>query len=274
MNKLCIAGKNDIAVNALHYLVESGMMNKENILVIPNGTDSGIDEWQKSLKKAAETLGVRISSLEEVYSIENLIFLSLEFDKIVKIEKFKSQNLFNIHFSKLPKYKGMYTSIMPILNGETTSGVTLHKIDNGIDTGEIIAQKEFELDKNDTARDLYFKYLKNAFELFKENISNIISGEYTSYRQPAAGASYYSKKSINFKEIVIDLNKTSYEIHNQIRGFIFEEYQLPEINGKRIKQSILTDNFIGFNKCKELEDKFIISGIDGYEIWAIKGENL
>ena len=55
----------------------------------------------------------------------------------------------------------MYTSCLPILNGETITGVTLHKIDSGIDTGYIIKQKVFKININDTARDLYLKYLKN-----------------------------------------------------------------------------------------------------------------
>ena len=59
--------------------------------------------------------------------------------EIIKTKNFKSNKLFNLHFSLLPSYKGMHTSAFPILNGEKYSGVTIHKIDNGIDTGDIIA---------------------------------------------------------------------------------------------------------------------------------------
>lgn len=266
--KICIAGKNDIAVNALLYLTKELGYKREDIFAVLNKTDDGIGGWQKSFKKCAESLNVKIVKLEDVYEIEDLIFLSLEFDRIIKTEKFKTKKLYNIHFSNLPKYKGMYTSVMPILKGEKTAGVTLHKIDNGIDTGDIIAQRLFDIDINDTARDLYFKYLDNAFLLFKENILKLVNEDFEAKKQDACGSSYYSKKEIDFKNIEIDLNKTSFEIHNQIRAFIFKEYQLPVVEGLRIIKSVLSNEFIGRNFLEKTGEKLIISGIDGYKITA------
>lgn len=46
----------------------------------------------------------------------------VEFDRIIKIDKFKSDKLFNIHFSLLPEYKGMYPSVLPILHNNKCSG--------------------------------------------------------------------------------------------------------------------------------------------------------
>ena len=56
-------------------------------------------------------------------------------------------NLINylIFISLLPKYRGVFTSTNVILNNEKTTGVTFHKIDKGIDTGDIIGQKSFKL---------------------------------------------------------------------------------------------------------------------------------
>ena len=69
----------------------------------------------------------------------------------------------------------MYTSAMPIINGEQESGVTLHKSDNGIDTGDIIDQLCFKITANYTARDLYYKYLDYGFDLFKNNIEALLN---------------------------------------------------------------------------------------------------
>ncbi len=269
-HNICIAGKNDIAVNSLLYLINELNINKNNIIALPNKTDNGIDTWQKSFLKCAIENDIKIYNLEDIYEINDLIFISLEFDRIIKTQKFKTKNLYNIHFSKLPKYKGMYTSVLPIINGESYSGVTLHKIDDGIDTGDIIAQKVFKISVNDTSRDLYFKYLKYSFKLFKENIENILTNSFTAKKQPFINSSYYSTKSINFKSINIDFNKTSYEIHNQIRAFCFKEYQYPQINNCYVENSIFNGEFIGYNKFVEEKDKFIISGIDGYKIIVLK----
>lgn len=267
---ICIAGKNNIAVNALSYLINKVHYPPQNILVLPNSTDKGIDGFQKSLKKYALEHNIKLTSIIQCYKIKDLIFISLEFNKIINPKLFLSDNLFNLHFSLLPEYKGMYTSVFPILHGKDISGVTLHKIDSGIDTGELIAQNKFKININDTCKNLYLKYLKYGFKLFKENIEFLISGDYNTNPQPHIGSTYYSVKSIDFDNIKIDFNKTSFEIHNQIRAYIFDEYQLPHIKNIRIKKSLLTRKKIKRKYFKEIEDKFIISGIDGFKIVALK----
>lgn len=269
MIKLCIAGKNDIAVNALHHILEH-YFNANEVAIITNKSDNGENTWQKSLKLAAKIANVTEINLNESYNIPNLIFISLEFDKIIKTANFTTKKLYNIHFSNLPKYKGVFTSIFPILCGESVAGTTLHKINDGIDTGEIIAQNLFKIDINDSARDLYFKYLKHSCELFKENISNIITNNYKSYPQDSINSSYFSRKDIDLENITINFNKTSFEIHNNIRAFIFKEYQLPKLNNIKIIESRLTNEFIGYKKFIESPTHFIISGIDGYKILAKK----
>ncbi|TQR33748.1 hypothetical protein DMB92_02360 [Campylobacter sp. MIT 99-7217] len=269
MCKIIIAGKNQIATNALKYMLKH-YVSKDEIVIISNKTDKGLNSWQPSLKNLAKSLNVREISLKEAYDMENSLFISLEFDRLIKTSNFLTKRLYNIHFSKLPLYKGMYTSIMPILYGEKDSGVTLHKINDGIDTGDIIAQKIFDIDINDTARHLYFKYLNNGFCLFKENIEKLLSQNYQTLKQNVISSSYYSKADVDFNDIKINLNKTSFEIHNQIRAFIFKEYQLPTLKGIKIKSSILSEEFIGFNSFTEFKNCFILSGIDGYKITAYK----
>ena len=126
MKTICIAGKNDIAVNILLYCIK--FYYKCRIVCVVNMNEPGINTWQKSLKWFAEKNGVEILSLNDVYEIEDLLFLSLEFDRIIRPEKFKSTLLYNIHFSMLPKYKWMHTSVLPILYCEENTGVTLHRI--------------------------------------------------------------------------------------------------------------------------------------------------
>ncbi|MCU7960856.1 MAG: hypothetical protein KZQ58_12860 [gamma proteobacterium symbiont of Bathyaustriella thionipta] len=136
--KICIAGKGAIAIHGLCTTVERFGM--QSVVVCPNRSDKGISDWQPSLRRHANEMGVKVVSLSNLYDIEDLIFISLEFDQIIDPGQFRTSQLYNIHFSKLPAYKGMYTSAWPILNGELESGVTLHRIDHGIDTGDIIDQ--------------------------------------------------------------------------------------------------------------------------------------
>jgi len=268
--KICIAGKNNIAVGALDYLLKNLNFPQNDIYVIVNKNDLGIDNWQKSLKKYAIDNNIKIKSLNEIYDLKNLIFISLEFDKIIKTELFKTNKLYNIHFSLLPAYKGMYTSALPIINGEKYSGVTLHKIDNGIDTGDIIDQIKFEINLRDTSRDLYLKYIKNSLVLFKRNIKNIISNEIKSKQQSSIGSSYYSKKAIDYSNLEIDYKKTSFEIYNQFRAYIFQEYQLPQICNNEIIKVELTKQKSDFCKIIQKDSFYEITGIDGFIIKAYK----
>ena len=98
-----------------------------------------------------------------------------------------------MYFLLLPKYRGMYTSVWPILNGDDYSGVTLHIIDKSIDGGNIIDQKKFKLSDTITSEVLYQKYLNNAFLLFKKNIKLLINDKYISYSQKLDKGSYHSK---------------------------------------------------------------------------------
>lgn len=264
---ICIAGKNDIAVNAINYLYQKGYNNAPYTLgVLCNKNDIGKDSWQKSLKKCARELGIKEYILEELYHLKDLVFISLEYDKIINIDRFRSRKLYNIHFSLLPKYKGMYTSAWPILNNESKSGVTLHKIDSGIDTGEIIDQLDFEIGKQDTARDLYFKYLKKGEDLFKKNIKMLIENDnISSIKQSLDNSTYYSKKTIDYGNLSIDINKTAYEIQTQLRAFTFREFQVPKILGRHIiKSEIISENskLKAGNIIEECDEYLILSTID------------
>lgn len=222
---ICIAGKNDIAINVIKYCLDK-YSNEYKIKAILVQNDEGIDGWQKSLKLFCVNNRIDIITLDEAYDIEELFFFSCEFDRIVIPSKFKSDNLFNIHFSLLPKYKGMYTSVLPVLNGDRETGVTLHKIDSGIDTGDIIAQRKLFISDSDNSLNVYIRLIKYGSELIVDNIDNILMNEYSLYEQPQMGSTYYSKNAINYCDLSLDVNCTAYQIVNQIRAFSFRPYQM------------------------------------------------
>lgn len=238
---VCVAGKNDVAVDVLIYLHE--MKEKDFELVVScNRNEDGQNGWQKSLRFFAQRLGIKEVTLEELYEISDLVFLSLEYDRIIRPHLFQTKQLYNIHFSALPKYKGMYTSAMPILNDESEGGVTFHRIASGIDTGEIIAQKLFPLEEADTSRDLYLKCIKNGTELVISQLETVLKDACVSTPQPAEHSTYYSKAAIDYSNLSIDTNQTAYGIGRQLRAFTFREYQLPSVHGHKIFDYKITSN--------------------------------
>ncbi|MBS1759480.1 MAG: formyl transferase [Bacteroidetes bacterium] len=238
-NKICIAGKNNIAVAITEHLLTT-FPNIE-ILFISNKSDTGENGFQRSFKLFCNVNRIREVTLKDVYSESDLIFLSLEFDTIINPSLFLTSELFNIHFSLLPEYKGMYTSALPILEGKFYSGVTLHKIDEGIDTGDIIAQTKFEIDDEMTAEQLYGLYVDYGAVLIKENLSDILNNSYIAERQQKALSSYNSKKRIDYNNLSINHNATAFQIKRQINAFVFATYQLPIVKGYSVYKSKILD---------------------------------
>ena len=240
----CIAGKNQCSIDALKYLLNKTDIKNENICVCPNNDDIGEDTWQPSLLKFANKKNIQSKDLKELYSINDLKFFSLEYDRIIDTTNFKSNKLFNFHFSLLPKYRGCHTNYLQIKNGEKYAGVTCHEIDNGIDSGKIIDQVRYRIKINDTARENYIKLMSTSVRLFIELFDVLSKGTYNAEKQVEKNSSYYSRSEINYKLIEIDFNSSLISIHNQIRALIFPPYQLPLVNQKEIIKSKLFDDHI------------------------------
>lgn len=236
---ICIAGKNNIAIDVCRYVVEH--YPDAHIYALINRNESGEDNWQRSyLKFIHSEPRVTLSSLEQMYEINDLVFVSIEYDRIIKPRLFKTKWLYNIHFSLLPAYKGVYPSVWPILNGEEDAGVTLHKMDQGIDTGDIIAQKRFRLSPQETSYSLYNKLIDKGTRLLIKNIDKLITHRYRTHAQSATGSTYYSKKSIDYTNLTIDVNVTAAQLDRQIRAFYFPAYQVAQVYGHSIVATKIT----------------------------------
>lgn len=267
--KVCVAGKNNIAVDCLYRLIS--LVGKENVCVVLNKTDSYKNNWQKSLGFYAQLENISIQTLEDVEKIEDLIFLSLEFDKIIKPERFKSKKLYNIHFSLLPEYKGMFTSLLPILHGKSYSGVTLHEIDSGIDTGNIISQRKVNI-SGYTCEELYYLYLEVGTKLVYEYLEDIINDSITSKKQSFLESTYFSKHTVDFSNNEININQTGNQIRKFVRAFTFPVYQVPRFKNFEIYQCEILEKK-SFKKPGEVlvddDEKMTVSTID-YDVILYK----
>lgn len=105
--------------------------------------------------------------------------ISVRYNKIIKqrvIDSF-SLGIVNTHGGILPEYRGSYCNIIAIINGEQEYGVTLHYIDKGIDSGDIVAIKKVSIQESDTGFDLYQISEKFCYELIEENIDDLLNGK-------------------------------------------------------------------------------------------------
>jgi methionyl-tRNA formyltransferase len=98
----------------------------------------------------------------------------------------------NVHPSLLPKYRGPEPFYWVLANQEKTTGVTIHHVDEGIDTGDIILQRNLEIRPNETEITLMQRSATIASELLREAIPLLLAGQAPRIRQDHSTATYYS----------------------------------------------------------------------------------
>ena len=121
-----------------------------------------------------------------------------------------------LHPSPLPKYRGGSPIQNQIINGETKSAVTLFKMDKGIDTGDIIAQKEFLLQGD--ISDIFQYITSIGINLSVNMIENFSTLKLTP--QDNSKATYFKRRTPKQSEITIEEinNSSSLDLHNKIRA--------------------------------------------------------
>jgi methionyl-tRNA formyltransferase len=128
---------------------------------------------------------------------------------------------FNLHASLLPDYRGAAPINHVIINGEEKTGVTTFFLDDQIDTGKIIKQKETLIAPNETAGSLHDKLMVSGAKLVTESIEAIRQGDYKPVSQNELiknGETLHKAPKIFKEDCRINWQKTSDEIDRFIRG--------------------------------------------------------
>ncbi len=101
----------------------------------------------------------------------------------------------NLHLAWLPYNRGAYPDVWSIVEG-TPAGVTLHYMDGGIDTGDIIARQEVQVEPVDTGKSLYSKLERAGLELFKERWPGIRSRREQRIPQDKTEGTYHAVRDV------------------------------------------------------------------------------
>ena len=122
----------------------------------------------------------------------------------------------NVHASLLPKLRGGAPIHRAIIEGHKETGITIMKMKEKMDAGDIISQVKTEILDDDTVGTLHDKLSVLARDLLLSTIQNIISGNINLVRQNEEEATF--AWNIKREDEKIDFSKTTREIYNQIRG--------------------------------------------------------
>lgn len=124
--------------------------------------------------------------------------------------------IINVHPSLLPKYRGATPVQSALVHGETETGVTIMKLDAGMDTGPILAQKTYPIDPSDTYETLFSALASLGASLLLETLPNYLSGKVKPKKQHHADATVC--RMLTRDDGRVDWNKSAREIYNQWRG--------------------------------------------------------
>ncbi len=124
----------------------------------------------------------------------------------------------NVHTSLLPRYRGAAPIQWAMLNGDAETGVTIMKMDAGLDTGDILAQTPTPILPGDNAQGLHDRLARLGAELLVRTIPDYVAGRIAAHPQPAEGASYAPK--IKKQDGQIDWKQPAQAIWNRVRGLV------------------------------------------------------
>lgn len=140
----------------------------------------------------------------------------------------------NYHPSLLPKYRGGSAINWAIISGETETGVTIHQIDEGVDTGPIILQEKVGIAPDDTVKSLYFKKLYPlGIKMVAKAVRLIREGSANPIPQDNAQASF--QPVIKESDTLIDWSQPTQQVYNLIRGSNPSPGAVSSLQGERLK---------------------------------------
>mgnify|MGYP000008676673 CR=1 FL=1 len=156
----------------------------------------------------------------------------------------------NVHFSLLPKYRGAAPVQWAILNGETKTGVTIFKLNEKMDEGDILMQKEVNIFPDEKASHLENRLAEIGAELLIETISLLEQGKIEPKKQNHSLATYAPK--LKKEDGLIKWEKNSEVIHRMIRAFdtwptaycFIKDKRIKIIEGEAIKSSQNISNLL------------------------------
>jgi methionyl-tRNA formyltransferase len=217
--RIFFLGNNRVACECLEWLTERGE-EVIGIAVHPPERRKYGDRLLAAAQLDSDRIfdGSRLRDGEVLEAIQTLkpdIALSVLFDYILAsefIDLFYA-GVVNLHPSLLPYNRGQYPNVWSIVE-DTPSGVTLHYIDSGVDTGDIIAQREVPVAPTDTGEALYRRLESTSVELFRDTWPQIRSGTAERRPQPIGAGTYHRKRDVERIDL-IDLD-SEYRARNLI----------------------------------------------------------
>ena len=223
--RLAFFGSPEFAVPALRGLVDAGHEIVAVYCQPPKPAERGLKETKCAVHRAAEALGltVRTPTRLRTKAEEHGFFASLGLDAAViaayglilpkPMLEAPRRGCLNIHASLLPRWRGAAPIQAAILAGDAETGVTIMRMDEGLDTGPMLLREVVPIGPRDTAATLHDRLAEVGARL----VLRALAEDPPAIPQPAEGATYAPKLSRT--DGVIDWTRPAPEIDRKVRAF-------------------------------------------------------
>lgn len=139
----------------------------------------------------------------------------------------------NVHGSLLPEYRGAAPIQRAIIDGKAATGITIMYMDEGLDTGDMLAKSEIKIGENDDLETVFDKMAKCGAELLIKTVPEIVAGRVKPEKQDGALATY--AKKIEKDDCVLDFSQPAKKVHDLIRGLSPFPLAAATLGGKMLK---------------------------------------
>lgn len=242
--KVIFMGTPDFSVGTLEALIEAGHEVTLAVTQPDKPKGRGKSMQYPPVKESALAHGIEVyqpKRIREPECVEYLrkyeadIMVVVAFGQILtkEILEMPKYGCINVHASLLPKYRGAAPIQWAVINGEEVTGVTIMRMDEGIDTGDMILKEEVALDKEETGGSLFERLAKKGADLCVKTLAAIEAGTATYTPQNHEEATHTSMIKKQLGEI--DWTKPAQELERLVRGLNPWPSAYTHMNGKTLK---------------------------------------
>lgn len=238
-------GTPDFSVGALKALAENGYEIAGVVTQPDKPRGRGKASAMTPVKEAALELGLTVyqpsrvreqSFMDTVRALNPDVIVVSAFGQIIPkaLLELPRYGCVNIHASLLPKYRGAAPIQWAVMDGEPVSGVTIMQMDEGLDTGDMLAKTEVPLEPDETGGSLFDKLSRAGAELLIRTLPALEQGTLTPEKQPLESPTAYARM-IRKEDGRIDWNLEAEAIERRIRGLNPWPSAYTELTGKILK---------------------------------------
>ncbi len=245
-------------------VILEGLVKKYNVVGVVSQPDRKVGRHQvltnTPVKKLAIKEGIKVfqpirikDDYQDILKLEPDLIITCAYGQIIPKELLDYPRLkaINVHASLLPKLRGGAPIHKALIDGYKKTGITIMYMDEKMDSGDIIKQKELNIEESDNLESLYQKLAVLGKDLLLEVLPSIIEGSNERVKQNEEEVTYAF--NIKREEEHIDFTKTSREIFNLIRGLSPNPGSYALLDEKEIKIYDSIDNKTKYKgKCGEI----------------------